>query len=1192
MSIRRTLWHYGDAMTTRLSTLDPQLRDLLLEHAREDLRRSQTITDLETAAVFLRASICGTRSCDSEFTSEIDELLSESGERTHQSIDSGNGSTCSSNPSAEFCLEADPMLPEDERLDPRPSTLSSSGDVTSGESLQMKEGVCAPTLQFLRGICSVDSFASALSRNRSLRPLWDGFTATNGIREWAEVSATDIEQFCEFSIPLVEAMKAHLPLCCRLTGGAEDFLRDVLGIRCMLFGTPWSSGLPEFASDIPECLYFDGIFDSKYALSGPTRTFFLRSDVAPFDFSAEIDKCLADSSFRMCVLHNRKANRGWNGQLERWAVSGRAVQFGAQTRLKVRCFDQTDTGQEKWLWLDGIWEWWLVDGGVGEVGSGIDAKAFGLATKGFIKSSGPDSWCGPLPGLSGPYSPFPSRQEMLDQVNEFWAAWDAKADRRAKLLKSRCIPWDQVAESLLRSNRLLRDCPDVRLRRIARLARLPLDTPLTIADTWIYVMVGPFLPYVGQVGFVPGPRAPLERYGEHLSRAKSLRNLFLGTRHRRLRCQLGFGKTPSLSRVLASIGGAKASMLLMQKVDPPREAFNVESHFDSVLAPTLNQIDPARGWGIGELRWRWSLRDQTSSEAKTLSQRTNDVLWKIRSNQGSVLEVEHLIELLTTSLGKVPGRLFDSFFRAVQGFVKKAWGTELLRRIVVRVPTYHRGTINSIKSSLRSHIAQRALPDCLKAWLNRALSVMPLQATKLKDAMRGGASLRTVRMTADELTKGIDCGAFSALPLHVGDLQRAWVFTEPQSVQQDVVQAVTMQLKQRGGRLCRCSSLMTCHPVLQNDIGHVLLRSKPQWECLLGERGAATMNGNSRQCLVPSLSVLEERLNIFEASLKRMTIPDRPPKISISQPSAAPPSLSSSPPSPLPEAQMEAKVTPSTDAKHALLQQEDITPIIDWVRDICARDISTCALETPALEETHVDNLSSRIWDLRFRTGVWDKQLHRMSGACRVLEEERVLEAYLGGDRFVLWGVADSKPSAQAAVVFDTLRSAHAHGIVQSAIRHNTLRKGFNDLTWAGEHINSVYSNPEPEPCDGIQDEDPGPRQFRPKPLFGAPSIFSILKWKTVERGSEAVVKWRDIVSFKFHILRSYARLISRSLQLVVSEVYRLLLTLGTPCMLGVRDVLGAVGRTMPVWSTVCPAEADMADMFWHTLSECLFFFD
>ena len=66
-------------------------------------------------------------------------------------------------------------------------------------------------------------------------------------------------------------------------------------------------------------------------------------------------------------------------------------------------------------------------------------------------------------------------------------------------------------------------------------------------------------------------------------------------------------------------------MVLLQRVDPPRDAFNVESHFDSVLAPTLNQIDPARGWGIGELRWRWSLRDHKSSESKTLSQRTNDI---------------------------------------------------------------------------------------------------------------------------------------------------------------------------------------------------------------------------------------------------------------------------------------------------------------------------------------------------------------------------------------------------------------------------------------------------------------------------------------------------------------------------------------------------------------------------------------
>ena len=354
-------------------------------------------------------------------------------------------------------------------------------------------------------------------------------------------------------------------------------------------------------------------------MSDSTRKFFLRSDVAPFEFSAKVEDRLHDPNSRLCVLHIREHNRGWNGVLEKWANDGRAVQFGAQSKSKVRAFDQSATGQEVWYWQKGIWEWWLIDGGTAEVGCGVDARSFGVAVKNIIKSTGSGAWYGPLPGLVGSDSPFPTREQQLALLSEFWAAWDEEANVRARLLKSRCVKWDMVAESLMRSNQLLKDCPDARLRRAVRLSRLPLDTPLTIEDTWIYVMVGAFPPYVGQVGFLQGPRAPLERYKEHLSRAKSLRKLFLGNRHRRMRCQLGFGKTPSLSRVLARVGGHQASMVLLQKVDPPREAFNVESHFDSVLAPTLNQIDSARGWGIGELRWRWSLREETSSEAKTLS---------------------------------------------------------------------------------------------------------------------------------------------------------------------------------------------------------------------------------------------------------------------------------------------------------------------------------------------------------------------------------------------------------------------------------------------------------------------------------------------------------------------------------------------------------------------------------------------
>ena len=180
-----------------------------------------------------------------------------------------------------------------------------------------------------------------------------------------------------------------------------------------------------------------------------------------------------------------------------------------------------------------------------------------------------------------------------------------------------------------------------------------------------------------------------------------------------------------------------------------------------------------------------------------------------------------------------------------------------------------------------------------------------------------------------------------------------------------------------------------------------------------------------------------------------------------------------------------------------------------------------------------MEGLSTRIWDLRFRAGVWDKQLHRMFGACRVLEEDRVVHSYLGSDRFILWGVAGSRAAAQAAVVFDTVKSAQRYGIVDAAIRHNLPRKGFADMDWAADHINSVYLDPTPSLPVPMDDVDPGTQQHRSKALFGAPSIFSILKWKTVEVGAEACVKWRDMVSFKSHILRSYARLISRSLQLL-----------------------------------------------------------
>ena len=131
-----------------------------------------------------------------------------------------------------------------------------------------------------------------------------------GWREWSEVARTDNQSFCEHGIPLVQATRTQVALRCRLTGSTEDVLRDILGIQCMLFGTPWSSGLSKYAPATAECMFFDGMADATFAMSSHIQTFFMRSHVAPSSACAEIEKHLNEDRFGLCVLHNCYENRG------------------------------------------------------------------------------------------------------------------------------------------------------------------------------------------------------------------------------------------------------------------------------------------------------------------------------------------------------------------------------------------------------------------------------------------------------------------------------------------------------------------------------------------------------------------------------------------------------------------------------------------------------------------------------------------------------------------------------------------------------------------------------------------------------------------------------------------------------------------------------------------------------------------
>ena len=189
------------------------------------------------------------------------------------------------------------------------------------------------------------------------------------------------------------------------------------------------------------------------------------------------------------------------------------------------------------------------------------------------------------------------------------------------------IPWGEVGESILRSNHLLADAPCPRLRRIARLARLPLDTSLSTKDVYIYVLVGPCLPYIGQTGYTYGPRALIKRYAEHLRKARMLRNIFLGTRHRRLRGHLGFGKTPGLSHTVARLGGHRITVVLVELVKNPRETGQREAFWERILSPNLSLVTPMHK--VDRLRWEMALNTHAApSESRSLGQRANEIIYK------------------------------------------------------------------------------------------------------------------------------------------------------------------------------------------------------------------------------------------------------------------------------------------------------------------------------------------------------------------------------------------------------------------------------------------------------------------------------------------------------------------------------------------------------------------------------------
>ena len=253
-------------------------------------------------------------------------------------------------------------------------------------------------------------------------------------------------------------------------------------------------------------------------------------------------------------------------------------------------------------------------------------------------------------------------------VQKFWSEWDSIAARRKVLLDCANVDWLGVKNMIIESNLLLTQAPDRTLKRLARLCKLPLDFDPDTDGGFIYVIFGKILPYVVQTGCLGNTRSVMERYKEHLSRAKALYKHLTALRYLiRTSPPLAFQKTPGIARLMARDGLSSTSVLTVNKVPANIVGGCMERRWVRMLGLTSNQRLPFGG--IDKMTW-----ENILNKPLPTTRGTHSVLWKIiNSNSESFCPDEGLMLALAV-LSTADKRVFDKFFTILRRVVKKKNG--------------------------------------------------------------------------------------------------------------------------------------------------------------------------------------------------------------------------------------------------------------------------------------------------------------------------------------------------------------------------------------------------------------------------------------------------------------------------------------------------------------------------------------
>ena len=318
---------------------------------------------------------------------------------------------------------------------------------------------------------------------------------------------------------------------------------------------------------------------------------------------------------------------------------------------------------------------------------------------------------------------------------------------------------------------------------------------------------------------------------------------------------------------------------------------------------------------------------------------------------------------------------------------------------------------------------------------------------------------------------------------------------------------------------------------LRNDVEHVIFRFPRQWDAVFGAHAQDVCGGHSRTACLPTGEEVVTQLSQLRSRLESMRL-------------------------------LLSSLNP--DASQPLIGVK-VDDLVGEVSQLCAADSAQLALKYPELIGDRVQQLAKQVHCMGIICGVFDKRLHVLSGVCRKMMDTHLLLDVVLGPKFKVWGWGCSVKRAKVLAVKEIVNRARHHGVLAQAC---SLNLGHPDLlveSSAERFFTTLLST------DSVT--------VRLTPPLSAPTLFSMLKWTSIESGVDPLIKWREVIAFCSVPLKRYARVIGRCLQLLVKALYLECPTLGFPLMLGTRDFSQACIRLSSQTSAVHICEQDMQDM-------------